>query len=598
MRAVLEPLISAGKNGVEMISSDGAVRLVFPILSCYVADYPEQCLVTCSKYGTCPKCKTPAKNLGDKIAAEDRTPQWTESIILEAKEQMDGNSRKFHDYCMQYDVAGSVFRPFWQDFPLCNIHQSMTPDILHQLYQGVFKHIVSWVQRILPDGLLDQRIRTLPHGFGLRRFKNGFSALSQISGPERKQMAKILLGCLVGLIPKQGIMAITAILDFIQIAQYTTHDDTTLGYLQDALDRFHQHRDYFIKVKARDDFNIPKFHSLLHYLNSIKLYGTTNNYNTEMFERLHIDFAKDGWRATNHRDEFPQMICWLSRREKIATFEKYLAQNTTNTPHSPEPDNPEAASAQPATPSTPSTHGESRISIAKHPNSPQRRIETIETQHNCPDFIYYLKVFLNKYRAHPIPQQDFPYIKLPFSSLDVYHMFRFHPTSIHDEEEEKDMVKTLPITHQNSAGRFDTVIVFVNENAESTGIQGTRVGRVRVIFTLPPTITEYGVSIPAPEAWPTAPLAFVEWYSTFSSTPIEQHGMMYNIKKIKNTQGTRCQGAIIPLTDIRQSCMLFPMLERNSDNVPDAWTPDNTLDMALSFLLNNWLSKYSYQTLW
>ncbi|KAF8157936.1 hypothetical protein B0H34DRAFT_435463 [Crassisporium funariophilum] len=177
-------------------------------------------------------------------------------------------------------------------------------------------------------------------------------------------------------------------------------------------------------------------------------------------------------------------------------------------------------------------------------------------------------------------------------------MFRFHPTSIHDEEEEKDMVKTLPITHQNSAGWFDTVIVFVNENAESTGIQGTRVGRVRVIFTLPPTITEYGVSIPAPEAWPTAPLAFVEWYSTFSSTPLEQHGMMYNIKKIKNTQGTRCQGAIIPLTDIRQSCMLFPMLERNSDNVPDAWTPDNTLDMASSFLLNNWLSKYSYQTLW
>ena len=60
MTTVLGPLKIAGNpkgDGVEMVSGDGAVRKVYPILTTYVADYPEQCLVTCTKYGTCPKCQ-------------------------------------------------------------------------------------------------------------------------------------------------------------------------------------------------------------------------------------------------------------------------------------------------------------------------------------------------------------------------------------------------------------------------------------------------------------------------------------------------------------------------------------------------------------
>jgi hypothetical protein len=47
---ILEPLKEAGRKGMEVTGGDGRVRRVHPILACYMADYPEQCLVTCAKY--------------------------------------------------------------------------------------------------------------------------------------------------------------------------------------------------------------------------------------------------------------------------------------------------------------------------------------------------------------------------------------------------------------------------------------------------------------------------------------------------------------------------------------------------------------------
>ncbi|KIK78152.1 hypothetical protein PAXRUDRAFT_164756 [Paxillus rubicundulus Ve08.2h10] len=81
MRLILEPLKEAGRSGLEVVCGDGHVRMVHPILVCYVADYPEQCLVTCAKYGTCPKCQRPAGELGMKGTTELRNQKWTLKVI-------------------------------------------------------------------------------------------------------------------------------------------------------------------------------------------------------------------------------------------------------------------------------------------------------------------------------------------------------------------------------------------------------------------------------------------------------------------------------------------------------------------------------------
>ena len=461
MRIILEPLREAGINGIDLTSSDGSIRLVFPILTCYVADYPEQCLVACTKYGTCPKCRVSAEHLEDPHPTEKRTQKWTEDIIREGKNQANGSPQKLHAYCMSFDVSGGVYRHFWEGFPLCEIHSSITPDILHQLYQGVFKHLVNWCQTILTPQELDRRIRALPPAFGLRQFKNGIYALSQISGTERKNMAKVLLGCLIGCMPSKGISAITALLDFIYLAQYSTHDSLTLGYMQDALDRFQKNRDYFITTLVRQDFNIPKFLSLLHYIESIENFGTTNNYNSEMFERLHIDFAKQGWRASNQRDEFPQMIRWLSRQleEKITTFQTHQKSILQHQDRE-------------ITSQGSSVKKKSLISIAKFSNYPNRQLSLIEERHKAPDFTFYLKVFLMALTTKQIQHRQLDDRELPFKQVDVYNMFRFHPEGLQDTEEENDIVKALPITAENKDGQFDTVVVIVGDEAESTGLAG------------------------------------------------------------------------------------------------------------------------------
>ncbi|KAK6972247.1 hypothetical protein R3P38DRAFT_3335915 [Favolaschia claudopus] len=361
---------------------------------------------------------------------------------------------------MNHEVAG-VHNPFWAGFPLTNLAYSLTPDVLHQLYQGVLKHLIGWCQSLMTAEELDARIRSLPPAFGIRHFAKGFSALSQISGSERKAMARILLGCLVGRLPSKGIQACRALLDFIYLAQYPTHDDGTLSAMETALDCWHNNRDYFIMTGVRTDFNIPKFHSLLHYIEAIRLFGTTDNYNTEMFERLHIDFAKEGWRASNHRDEFPQMINWLSRQEKIASFSNYQAWLEAQQQPDPTP--------------VAKTFSGQALKIAKVPQSPHQSITSIVQKHNTPSFVSSLKQFLNQLGRN-LPSREAQAAPLPFSHLDIYHNFKFEPNSLDPGEESNNNIQQTVISRpaiSNSVARFDTVIARVKpEQADSTGLTG------------------------------------------------------------------------------------------------------------------------------
>ena len=136
-------------------------------------------------------------------------------------------------------------------------------------------------------------------------------------------MCAILLGLIIDLpLPcalnsSRIIKAVHVLLDFLYLAQYTSHTNETIHRLQDSLAAFHNNKAIFIDLGARDHFNIPKLHSLSHYESAIWQFRTMDNYNMEQSERLHINLVKDAYYATNHKDEYSQMMIWLERREKI-----------------------------------------------------------------------------------------------------------------------------------------------------------------------------------------------------------------------------------------------------------------------------------------
>ncbi|KAI6013884.1 hypothetical protein EDC04DRAFT_2870713 [Pisolithus marmoratus] len=81
MRLLLEPLIKAGSEGIEIVGGDRHAHTVHPILACYIANYLEQCLDTCCKFGKCPKCLQKQSALGDWEPGELREQVNTLSTI-------------------------------------------------------------------------------------------------------------------------------------------------------------------------------------------------------------------------------------------------------------------------------------------------------------------------------------------------------------------------------------------------------------------------------------------------------------------------------------------------------------------------------------
>lgn len=108
---------------------------------------------------------------------------------------------------------------------------------------------------------------------------------------------------------------------------------------------------------------------------------------------------------------------------------------------------------------------------------------------------------------------------------------------------------------------------------------------------------------PLPDSWNQGPLAYIEWYSPLSSQALPSNGLMYRIRKPEplataSDLPKHITGVILPIGNIRQSCMLFPVFPKDSASVPASWTTDTVLDKCSFFFINNWASKYSYQTIW
>ncbi|KAJ7671058.1 hypothetical protein B0H17DRAFT_948429 [Mycena rosella] len=301
-----------------MVCADGFIRRVHPILAAYVVDFPEQCLVACCKENRCPQCVVHRNERGASTPCPLRDVKETLSTLDE--HQRGKKPPEFEEEGLR-----AVYNPFWRDLPYTNIFACFTPDLLHQLHQGVFKdHLVKWCEALLGEDEFDARFKAMHAHAGLRHFKKGISAVSQWTGTEHKEMQHVFMGVLAGAVNAQVLTVVKSLIDFIYYAQFQSHTTRTLDALQYSLDTFHANKSIIVTLGIREHFNIPKIHSLQHYVSAIRSLGSADGYNTEAPERLHIDFAKKAYRSSNKRDYTSQMTVWLQRQEAFALRQSYL----------------------------------------------------------------------------------------------------------------------------------------------------------------------------------------------------------------------------------------------------------------------------------
>ncbi|KAJ6464432.1 hypothetical protein C8R45DRAFT_840248 [Mycena sanguinolenta] len=550
MTVIMQSIIAAGKSGVPMVCADSMVRLVWPIFAAYVADYPEQCLIACCKENRCPICRVKPNDRGDHQTHEPR--DMRETLYLMQRQQAGEKDPVF-----EADGIRAVYPPFWAKLPHSDIFQSFTPDLLHQLHKGVFKdHLVSWCTEIIGKLEIDKRFREMPDHHGVRHFKNGITSVSQWTGTEHKEMEKVFLGLVAAGAHPQMVAAVRGLIDFAYFASLESHTSITFAGMRNALDTFHANKQIFIELKGRNNhFNIPKIHSLDHYEPLLGLFGSADGFNTESPERLHIDYAKNAYRATNKKDYIDQMTLWLQRQEAVARYSAYLEWA-----HSPpvlpaiSTSTPLPARSVPALDSSADKDSlvvsRRSLSIAKLPTTrpvPASHIMSVDG-HNASRFLMALTNFLGPSNSH--------FTVRPFDVFGTWKRVSFRLPKIPEvgKRHSTNLVRaTAPAPARLGdrkaamAACLDFALVRTGEPnlfTEGTALAGLRVAQVKVIFDLPKHYP----------AKPNPPLAYIEWMTPLR-TPDSLDGY-YHLSRSSRQHGPYAE--IITVDRIVRNAMLIP----------------------------------------
>ena len=401
------------------------------------------------------------------------------------------------------------------------------------------------------------------------------------------------------------------------VSQFPSHTSDTLERLDDSLARFHQNKSVFTDLGVRNHFNISKFHSLVHYRTSITLFGTADNYNTEQSERLHIDFAKDAYRATNRRDQYLQMTTWLERREKVQQHS--LAVNRRQ--QASESDHWDMLRPRAHTSPIGPPHISTRtLKLSVKPSIRGVSFEELVDKYGAVGFQDAMATFIaqlnypgatgNTLQAHADDTL------LPFHSVSVFHKIKFSSFTSPNAKK-PDIVDAVHVRAEqwDQSGctipaRFDTVLVrgknsdpksMHGPNGKHDHIQmtptrnvmklirllGNRIAQVRVVFQISSRAAQDIFC--SPDAPPTH-LAYVQWFSPLSAVPDVNSGM-YKITKLFKA-GSRCV-AVIPVELILCSVHLFPQ-SGPVTSTPQHWDTFSVLDDCHAFFINPFSDGHNY----
>ncbi|KAH9923725.1 uncharacterized protein BXZ73DRAFT_91410 [Epithele typhae] len=520
----------------------------------FLADYPEQVYVSGIVQGWCPKCLAFPDELDNQ-----GTPRFR---------ALTDHLQDVFDPGTLWDVFGVVrdVEPFTYSFPRADIHDLVTPDLLHQLVKGTFKDHLTKRQAlgILDD--LDRQLAVVPIFTALRRFPDG-RHFSQWTGNDSKALMKVLLPALVGLVPDDVVECVRVFLDFAYLARLSVHTSETVARMEELLQEFCVLRTVFIEAGVRDDVSLPRQHGLFHFPQAIILFGALIRLSTSITESKHIEAVKRPWRASNRSDALPQVLTRLIRVSKLNALRVELGRSGL-------------------------LEGEITDWALREPEVTFAVKPDLAVELAIPDFVARVRRFLHQQEdghlgdLEAVPLEDCPWISLE-TQISLYlcaHATYFAPSELslpggmHSE-----IIRCTP-NWMRREPRYDTVLVQVDE--EDDVMHGLAVARLCKLFSLN---TDYFLH----------ECALVEWFDFVSDAPDELTGMwvvkllVHGVSKPEMNHNHRSVD-IIPLDSIVHSCHLIPYYGTKSLK---NWRHYNTLDAFKWYYVNSYIDYHTFQIL-
>jgi hypothetical protein len=333
---ICRPLKIVARSGREMSDPCGNLRYCYTPLAAYIADTPEAALLTGVGGKTLHLTMASYKEFGDDYQHTPRSRSTTLAQLHAVQSKTEPWDLRSYIAAVKTYRLNGVYLPFWRDWDCgssptlsADPYRFLMPKPLHHWHKQFWDHDVKWAIRVLSSSEIDFRFSVLQPHVGFRQFKEGISALKQVTGREHRDVQHILIAVIAGAAPPRFIIALRSLMEFRYLGQATTMNSNFIDSLSSSLANFHSNKVAILDAGARvgkgkkrmDHFQIPKLKFLQSIVPSILWAAVPIQWSADITEHAHITEIKIPARSGNNKQYGAQICRFLDRAEKRRNFD-------------------------------------------------------------------------------------------------------------------------------------------------------------------------------------------------------------------------------------------------------------------------------------
>ena len=436
---------------------------------------------------------------------------------------------------------------------------------------------------------------------GLFHLRSGLCGINYI--------VQVFLPAITGHVPPEMVRAVNTFMEFCYLVRRSQIDEKTLLSIDAAIERFHQEREIFIKAGIREDFSLPRQHSLLHYSSLIHLFGAPNGICSSITESKHIQAVKKPWRRSSRNQALGQMLLTNQRLDKLAAarvdFEsRGMLGGISIMPPSPQAlsqdDDEEGVDAPGVT-----SLGDVKLAMrpGKRPSIFNEYFvndwvsvatQYPKTLHDLADYIgepklpEYVRRFLydQVYPDADVCGMDSPLEACPdappFLQVKVFHSALatyYAPSDVSGiGGMHREWIRATP-SWKNGTSRYDCV--FIGKDPKLDGFASLHVARVRLFISFTVDGVDYQCSL-------------VEWFSSYGDSPCEETGL-WRVVPDRDARGRRSM-SLIHIDTILRAAHLIGVA--GDQMLPKSLNYDLSLDAFRCFYVNKYVDYHAHEIAW